>query len=87
LERDRALRTAMGANGKDYVNRHYRWSLILGKYERLFSRLRGQSRDGQEDTPPRPAVRERERSPDRHRSDRYRGDRGRDRHRSARPRR
>jgi len=87
LERDGALRAAMGANGKDYVNRHYRWSLILGKYERLFGRLRGQSGDGQEDPRLRPAVRERGRSPDRHRSDRDRGGRGRDRQRSGRARR
>lgn len=42
LMRDAELRRRMGANGREYVNRHYRWSLILGKYERLFARLQGQ---------------------------------------------
>ena len=30
----------MGRNGKQYVNRNYRWELILSKYERLFTRVR-----------------------------------------------
>ncbi len=40
LLRDDALRRAMGRNGKTYINRHYRWDLILAKYERMFTRLR-----------------------------------------------
>jgi glycosyltransferase involved in cell wall biosynthesis len=40
LLKDDALREAMGKNGKSYVNRHYRWELIIAKYERLFVRLR-----------------------------------------------
>jgi len=40
LMKDEDLRGAMGANGKAYVNRQYRWELILGKYERMFARLR-----------------------------------------------
>ena len=40
LLRDDALRRAMGRNGKTYINRHYRWDLILAKYERMFVRLR-----------------------------------------------
>lgn len=40
LMRDDALRAAMGKNGKAYINRHYRWDLILSKYERIFGRLR-----------------------------------------------
>ena len=40
LLRDADLRTAMGRNGKAYVNQHYRWSIIMAKYERLFSRLK-----------------------------------------------
>jgi glycosyltransferase involved in cell wall biosynthesis len=40
LLRDDALRRAMGSNGKAYINRHYRWDLILSKYERMFARLR-----------------------------------------------
>jgi hypothetical protein len=43
---DDRLRAAMGRNGQAYINRHYRWSTILTKYERLFTRLRGQTRDG-----------------------------------------
>jgi glycosyltransferase involved in cell wall biosynthesis len=39
------MRRAMGRNGKAYIDRHYRWSTILGKYERLFARLKGQTRD------------------------------------------
>jgi glycosyltransferase involved in cell wall biosynthesis len=45
LMRDDALRAAMGKNGKAYVNRNYRWSIILSKYERLFARLRGAPRE------------------------------------------
>jgi glycosyltransferase involved in cell wall biosynthesis len=40
-----ALREKMGRNGKAYINRHYRWSTILAKYERIFARLRGQPRE------------------------------------------
>lgn len=45
LLRDKALREAMGRNGKAYVNRHYRWSIVLSKYERLFARLRAPVRE------------------------------------------
>jgi len=45
LMRDDSLRAAMGKNGKAYVNRNYRWSIILSKYERLFARLRGAPRE------------------------------------------
>jgi glycosyltransferase involved in cell wall biosynthesis len=37
---DAALRAAMGRNGRAYIHRHYRWSTILTKYERMFTRLR-----------------------------------------------
>ncbi len=40
LLRDEHLRAAMAKNGKTYINRHYRWDLILAKYERMFARLR-----------------------------------------------
>ena len=46
LMRDPNLRSAMGRNGKAYVNRHYRWSTIMTKYERLFARLRGTRKPG-----------------------------------------
>jgi len=48
LMRDQKLREAMGRNGKAYVNRHYRWSTIMAKYERLFARLRGPVRDSRD---------------------------------------
>jgi glycosyltransferase involved in cell wall biosynthesis len=72
LLKDPALRAAMGRNGKAYVNHNYRWSIIMSKYERLFTRLRG-GRDAEAERdrePERP--REREREPDRSR-DRWRG--------------
>jgi glycosyltransferase involved in cell wall biosynthesis len=31
----------MGRNGREYVRRNYRWDVILGKYEKMFTRLRG----------------------------------------------
>ena len=37
---DHRLRAAMGANGREYVRRNYRWDVILSKYERMFARLR-----------------------------------------------
>ncbi|HUF48691.1 MAG TPA: glycosyltransferase family 4 protein [Vicinamibacterales bacterium] len=39
LMKDAKLRAALGRNGKSYIHRHYRWSTILAKYERLFGRL------------------------------------------------
>ena len=41
LVADDRLRAAMGQNGRDYVRRNYRWDVILGKYDRLFARLKG----------------------------------------------
>jgi glycosyltransferase involved in cell wall biosynthesis len=37
---DRRLRAALGKNGRDYVRRNYRWDVIIGKYEKMFARLR-----------------------------------------------
>jgi glycosyltransferase involved in cell wall biosynthesis len=77
LLRDSALRTAMAGNGKAYVNRYYRWSTILAKYERLFSRLAGRGprewdqdrgRQGRDRAP----ESDRPRQPERHRPDRNR---------------
>jgi hypothetical protein len=76
LLHDAALRRSMGRNGKAYVNRHYRWSAILNKYERMFTRLRTQpARE-----PERAPERERERPREQNGRDRGR-DNGRDRHR------
>jgi glycosyltransferase involved in cell wall biosynthesis len=45
LMRDANLRAAMGQHGKAYVDQHYRWSIILNKYERIFNRLKTPVRD------------------------------------------
>ncbi len=37
---DDRLRAQMGRNGRAYVRRHYRWDLILGKYEKLMGAVR-----------------------------------------------
>ncbi len=69
LMRDGDLRAAMGRNGKQYVNRHYRWSSILRKYERLFARLAGPVAEA-------PVERDRPREPERRRDrdrSRFRG--------------
>ena len=35
------LAGALGRNGREYVRLNYRWDVVLGKYERLLSRVRG----------------------------------------------
>ena len=40
LVRDSRLRTALGQNGRDYIKQHYRWDVVLGKYERIFAKVR-----------------------------------------------
>ncbi len=37
---DDRLRAALGRNGIEYVRENYRWDVVLGKYERLFAKLR-----------------------------------------------
>jgi len=37
---DDALRAALGRNGVEYVRENYRWDVVLGKYERLFAKIR-----------------------------------------------
>ncbi len=37
---DERLRRALGQNGRDYVRKNYRWDVVLGKYERLFAKIR-----------------------------------------------
>jgi glycosyltransferase involved in cell wall biosynthesis len=37
---DEPLRRALGRNGRDYVRRFYRWDVVLGKYERLFAKIK-----------------------------------------------
>jgi glycosyltransferase involved in cell wall biosynthesis len=40
LTGDARLRAALGRNGREYVRRHYRWDVVLGKYERIFAKVR-----------------------------------------------
>jgi glycosyltransferase involved in cell wall biosynthesis len=100
LLQDASLRAALGRNGKEYVNRHYRWSAILNKYERLFARIQAHPREAPTRLPererPREAARDagrdrgREAGRDRgrpHGRDRGRHDRSHDRNRGGRPRR
>ncbi|MBI4485266.1 MAG: glycosyltransferase [Acidobacteria bacterium] len=37
---DERLRQALGRNGRDYVRKHYRWDVVLAKYERVFAKVR-----------------------------------------------
>jgi glycosyltransferase involved in cell wall biosynthesis len=37
---DARLRAELGKNGRDYVRRNYRWDVVLGKYERIFAKVR-----------------------------------------------
>ena len=37
---DARLRAALGRSGRDYVRRNYRWDVVLGKYDRIFSKVR-----------------------------------------------
>lgn len=40
LVADDGLRKALGRNGRDYVRKNYRWDVVLGKYERIFAKVR-----------------------------------------------
>jgi glycosyltransferase involved in cell wall biosynthesis len=40
LIRDARLRAALGRNGREYVRQNYRWDVVLGKYERIFAKVR-----------------------------------------------
>ena len=37
---DDALRVAMGRNGRDYIRKHYRWDVIMAKYDRILAKIR-----------------------------------------------
>jgi len=41
LVSDARLCEALGQNGRDYVRREYRWDVVLGRYERIFAKVRG----------------------------------------------
>ena len=38
---DDRLRAGMGRNGRTYIKQNYRWDVIMQKYDRLISKLRG----------------------------------------------
>jgi glycosyltransferase involved in cell wall biosynthesis len=38
---DDRLRAGMGRNGRNYIKQNYRWDVIMQKYDRLTSKLRG----------------------------------------------
>ena len=38
---DDRLRAGMGRNGRNYIKQNYRWDVIMQKYDRLISKLRG----------------------------------------------
>lgn len=40
LMADARLRAAMGKSGREYVRRHYRWDVVLGKLDRMIARVR-----------------------------------------------
>jgi glycosyltransferase involved in cell wall biosynthesis len=40
LVADAKLREALGRHGRDYVRKNYRWDVVLGKYERIFAKVR-----------------------------------------------
>jgi len=40
LASDARLRAVFGRNGMDYIAQNYRWDVVLGKYERLFAKIR-----------------------------------------------
>ena len=40
LTNDPLLCRALGRNGREYIRRYYRWDVVLGKYERLFAKIR-----------------------------------------------
>jgi glycosyltransferase involved in cell wall biosynthesis len=40
LVRDTGLRAALGRNGRNYIKQNFRWDIVLGKYERIFAKVR-----------------------------------------------
>jgi len=40
LVSDASLRRSLGANGREYVRRDYRWDVVLGKYEAAFAKIK-----------------------------------------------
>jgi glycosyltransferase involved in cell wall biosynthesis len=40
LVNDDRLRATLGRNAREYVRKNYRWDVVLGKYERIFAKVR-----------------------------------------------
>jgi len=40
MVRDERLAAALGRNGRDYIRGNYRWDVVLGKWDRLFAKIR-----------------------------------------------
>ena len=40
MVRDERLAAALGRNGRDYIRSNYRWDVVLGKWDRLFAKIR-----------------------------------------------
>lgn len=40
LVADERLRAGLGRNGREYIRKHYRWDVILAKYERMMAKLK-----------------------------------------------
>jgi glycosyltransferase involved in cell wall biosynthesis len=38
---DRRLRALMGRQGREYVRRNYRWEVVLGKFDGMVARIKG----------------------------------------------
>ena len=41
LMTDTRLRETLGENGREYVRQHHRWDAVLGRFDRLVSKVRG----------------------------------------------
>jgi glycosyltransferase involved in cell wall biosynthesis len=35
------LRDRLSENGRSYIRQHYRWDAVIGRFDRLVSRVRG----------------------------------------------
>jgi hypothetical protein len=40
LTTNRRLRERLSENGRTYIRQHYRWDAVLGRFDRLVSRIR-----------------------------------------------
>jgi glycosyltransferase involved in cell wall biosynthesis len=56
LEQDSELRATLGANGRKFYYRNYRWEVVEGKYNRILETL---SSDDRSLPPPKPGFFER----------------------------